>query len=144
MMPFIGPSEAAFRVAFIFLVLGGLGQSAGQSDHRDIGCWDPKRHSGPLAVEFGDYLAYGLGLRVLEGMIFVAAARPPRQSFSEGPTTVFRIAVTACTVVIRPSTIPNLLCTTLARGARQFVVQEALETAVICFRYTHDKHGGIF
>src|SRR5215471_9951902 len=77
-------------------------------------------------------------------MIFVAAARPPRQSFSEGPSTVFRIAVTACTVVIRPSTIPNLSCTTLARGARQFVVQEALKTTVICFRCTHVIHGGIF
>ena len=31
-----------------------------------------------------------------------------------------------CTVVIKPSTIPNSLCTTLANGAKQFVVHEAL------------------
>src|SRR3954463_263984 len=35
-------------------------------------------------------------------------------------------------VVIRPSTMPNLSCSTLATGTRQFVVQEALLTTV-CF-----------
>ena len=32
--------------------------------------------------------------------------RPPRQSFLEGPSTVFWVAVVACTVVIRPSRMP--------------------------------------
>ena len=45
-----------------------------------------------------------------------------------GPSTVFCVAVTACTVVIRPSRIPKLSLITLARGARQLVVHEALLT----------------
>ena len=44
------------------------------------------------------------------------------------PSTVFCVAVTECTVVIRPSLMPKLSFKTLAMGARQFVVQEALET----------------
>lgn len=35
-----------------------------------------------------------------------ASPRPPRQSFLEGPSTVFWVAVVACTVVIRPSLMP--------------------------------------
>lgn len=37
--------------------------------------------------------------------------------------------VVAWTVVIKASSIPNLSLRTLAKGARQFVVHEALETA---------------
>mgnify|MGYP002508921531 CR=1 FL=1 len=38
------------------------------------------------------------------------------------------VGVTEWTVVIRPSTMPNFSFRTLAMGARQLVVQEALET----------------
>jgi hypothetical protein len=38
------------------------------------------------------------------------------------------VAVEAWTVVIKPSTIPNFSCTTLAKGAKQLVVHEAFET----------------
>ena len=65
---------------------------------------------------------------VEEGMMLPEAARPPRQSFLEGPSTVFWVAVVEWTVVIRPSVMPQLSCSTLAMGARQLVVQEALET----------------
>merc|ERR1719453_1610957 len=62
-----------------------------------------------------------------EGMMFADAHRPPRQSLPprEGPSTVSCVAVIACTVVIRPSTMPNLSFTTFASGARQFVVHDA-------------------
>jgi hypothetical protein len=53
--------------------------------------------------------------------------RPPRQSLLEGPSTVFCVAVVAWIVLMRPSTMPNLSCMTLAIGARQLVVQDALE-----------------
>ena len=39
---------------------------------------------------------------------------------------VFWVAVMAWTVVMRPSTMPKLSWMTLARGAKQLVVQEAL------------------
>jgi len=38
------------------------------------------------------------------------------------------LAVEAWTVVIKPSTIPKLSYKTFEMGAKQFVVQEALET----------------
>ena len=40
------------------------------------------------------------------------------------------VDVAEWTVVIRPSSIPKWSCTTLARGARQLVVQLALDTTV--------------
>jgi hypothetical protein len=59
--------------------------------------------------------------------MLAAAPRPPRQSLPEGPSTVFWVAVVAWTVVMRASTMPKLSSSTLARGARQLVVHEALE-----------------
>ena len=41
------------------------------------------------------------------------------------------VAVTECTVVIRPSWMPKASLRTLAMGARQLVVQEALDTKVM-------------
>lgn len=63
-------------------------------------------------------------------MMFCEAPRPPRQSLPDGPSTVFCVAVVACTVVIRPSMMVNLSWMTLASGARQLVVHDALE--MIC------------
>src|SRR5690606_39290872 len=56
--------------------------------------------------------------------------RPPRQSLTDGPSTVFWVAVTALIVLIKPSTIPKLSLSTLASGAKQLVVQDALDTMV--------------
>ena len=69
------------------------------------------------------------------GMMLNAAPRPPRQSFWDGPSTVFWVAVVACTVVIRPSVMPHLSWRTFAMGARQLVVQDALETKVMSVVY---------
>ena len=54
--------------------------------------------------------------------------RPKRQSLPETPSTVFCVAVVACTVVINPRFNPKASSTTLARGARQLVVHDAAET----------------
>ena len=62
-----------------------------------------------------------------DGMMFSRMPRPPRQSLLLGPSTVFCVAVAACTVVIRPRLMPKLSFSTLATGARQLVVLEALE-----------------
>ena len=59
------------------------------------------------------------------------AALPPLQSFFDAPSTVFCVAVVECTVVINPSLIPKLSFITFARGAKQFVVQDALEIMFI-------------
>ena len=81
-----------------------------------------------LPLREGMTLPTALAAPVEEGMMLPEAARPPRQSFLEGPSTVFWVAVVEWTVVIRPSVMPQLSCSTLAMGARQLVVQEALET----------------
>lgn len=64
------------------------------------------------------------------GMMLFVTLLPERQSFFAGASTVFCVAVVACTVVIKPSTIPNLSLMTFARTARQLVVHEAFE---ICY-----------
>src|SRR5437763_15485493 len=63
-----------------------------------------------------------------DGMMFSRMPRPPRQSLFDGPSTVFCVAVAACTVVVRPRLMPHLSCITFASGSRQLLVQEALET----------------
>src|SRR5215470_5052996 len=136
MMPFMGPSEAAFRVALISSYLAGLANRHVKSTTETFAVGTRNAIRVNLPLRSGITLPTALAAPVLEGMIFAAAARPPRQSFFEGLSTVFCVAVTACTVVIRPSTIPNLSCTTFARGAKQFVVQEALETTPISFWYS--------
>src|SRR5690606_31342934 len=68
-----------------------------------------------------------LAAPVDDGMMFSRMPRPPRQSLLLGPSTVFWVAVAACTVVIRPRLMPHLSLSTLATGARQLVVQLALE-----------------
>merc|ERR1719446_79595 len=84
----------------------------------------------PLTV--GRTLPTALAAPVEDGMMFCDAHRPPRQSLPprEGPSTVNCVAVIACTVVIRPSRMPNFSCTHLVNGAKQFVVQDAFETTV--------------
>merc|ERR1719352_854024 len=47
-----------------------------------------------------------LAAPVAEGMILHAAARPPRQSLAEGPSTVFCVAVYEWMVVINPFSMP--------------------------------------
>merc|ERR1719163_2471518 len=84
-----------------------------------------------LPLSWGSTLPTAFAAPVAEGMMFWAAPRPPRQSLPEGPSTVFWVAVVACTVVMRPSTMPKLVSMTLARGARQLVVHDAFESTVM-------------
>jgi hypothetical protein len=75
----------------------------------------------------GITLPTALAAPVEEGMMLLLTLRPPRQSLLEGPSTVFWVAVVAWMVLIRPSMMPNLSLMTLAIGARQLVVHDALE-----------------
>merc|ERR1719181_507670 len=68
-------------------------------------------------------------------MMFWTAPQPPRQSLPEGPSTVFCVAVVACTVVMRPSLMPYVSWITLASGPRQLVVQEAFERTLTSLVY---------
>src|SRR6266536_3486598 len=63
------------------------------------------------------------------GIIDIAAARARRRSLW-GRSRIFWSLVYEWTVVIWPFTIPNRSWRTLATGARQLVVHDALDTTV--------------
>ncbi len=90
------------------------------------------RNAMPVSLPCSSGMARptALAAPVLAGMQLTDAARPPRQSFLLGPSCVGWVAVMAWTVVINPLAIPNSSLTTLAIGARQLVVQDALDTTV--------------
>src|SRR5574343_2026254 len=95
------------------------------TDTSDVGT----RKAMPVSFLFsaGSTTPTALAAPVDDGMMFSRMPRPPRQSLFDGPSTVFCVAVAACTVVIRPRWMPKVSFSTLATGARQLVVHEALE-----------------
>ena len=88
-----------------------------------------------LPLSSGSTLPTAFAAPVDAGMMFWPAPRPPRQSLPDGPSTVFCVAVVACTVVIRPSTMPYSSWTIFASGPRQLVVHEAFERTWMSFVY---------
>mmetsp|Transcript_19230 Transcript_19230/g.49305 ORF Transcript_19230/g.49305 Transcript_19230/m.49305 type:complete len:216 (-) Transcript_19230:460-1107(-) len=81
-----------------------------------------------LPATAGITLATALAAPVEEGMMLPDAARPPRQSFLDAPSTVGCEAVMAWMVVMRPRLMPNLSLIAFTSGARPFVVHEAQDT----------------
>mmetsp|Transcript_38042 Transcript_38042/g.107465 ORF Transcript_38042/g.107465 Transcript_38042/m.107465 type:complete len:226 (+) Transcript_38042:547-1224(+) len=124
----MGPMEYSFILAQIssYVVSLPRRQVRSTTDTSEVGTRKAMPVSLPLS--WGRTLPTALAAPVEEGMMLKAAPRPPRQSLAEGPSTVFWVAVVAWTVVMRPSTRPNSWSMTLAMGARQLVVQEALDT----------------
>src|SRR6478752_3358711 len=129
-MPLSAPSLCAFISAQISFIVASLTSSQARSttETSEVGT----RKDMPVSFLFNSGITTptALAAPVEEGMIFSRMPRPPRQSLLDGPSTVFCVAVAACTVVIRPRLMPHLSFTTLASGARQLVVQEALEMIV--------------
>jgi hypothetical protein len=150
------------------LLLGGRAYLAGLASLHVRSTTDTSgvgtRKAMPVSLPFssGSTLPTALAAPVDAGMMFCAAPRPPRQSLPDGPSTVFCVAVVACTVVIRPcarrrarvsarawwaggsgarrgmaraSTMPYSSLMILARGARQLVVHEAFESTLTPFVY---------
>merc|ERR1711920_98047 len=76
-------------------------------------------------------LATAFAAPVDDGMMFPDAARPPRQSFFDEPSTVGCDAVMAWTVVIRPRLMPKASLMAFTMGAKPLVVQDAQLTAVM-------------
>merc|ERR1719323_1173914 len=128
----MSPAAASLIAVTISAYLAGFSKRHVKSTTETSGVGT--RNAMPVSLPFtlGNTLPTALAAPVEEGMMFCDAQRPPRQSLPprEGPSTVSWVAVMACTVVIKPSISPNLSCTTLVSGARQFVVHEALDTTV--------------
>merc|ERR1719364_513229 len=128
--PFIGPSADAFTAATISSYFAPFSKRHVRSTTDTSGVGTRKAMPVSLPFTAGRHLPTALAAPVEDGMMFCEAQRPPRQSLPprDGPSTVSWVAVIACTVVMRPSTMPNLSFTTFASGARQFVVHDALLT----------------
>merc|ERR1719454_1458141 len=111
-------------------IFAGLSNAQVKSTTDTSGVGTRKAMPVNLPLRAGKHLPTAFAAPVDDGMMFCEAQRPPRQSLPPrlGPSTVSCVAVIACTVVIKPSTMPNLLCTTFASGARQFVVHDAFDT----------------
>ncbi len=72
-------------------------------------------------------ILFNKGSEVLSNSIYsVVNYDKDDNTFPLGPSTVICVAVYAWIVVISPSVIPYVSLITLAKGARQLVVQEAL------------------
>src|SRR6185436_16243878 len=117
--------------ALMSLMLVGFSVLNVRSTTETVGTGTRKDMPVSLPLTCGNTRPTALAAPVDEGMMLMAALRPPFQSFFEGPSTVFWVAVYECTVVMMPSARPKpsfrSTCTT---GARQLVVQLALETTL--------------
>merc|ERR1719235_423852 len=124
--PFMDPSEAALMAATISSMLASFSSLHVKSTTETSGVGTRKAIPVSLPLSEGMTLPTAFAAPVADGMMFCDAQRPPRQYLPprDGPSTVSWVAVIACTVVMRPSTMPNLSFTTFANGARQLVVHE--------------------
>jgi hypothetical protein len=86
----------------------------------------------------GITLPTALAAPVVEGIMFTEAALPALQSLPPlaGPSTGIWLIVMAWTVVMRPSAIPKLSLMTLATGAKQLVVHDAIDMNYKSFLYS--------
>merc|ERR1719454_388509 len=128
--PFIGPSEASLTALQISSQVASFLSLAVRSTTETLVVGTLKAIPVSLPLSSGITLPTALAAPVDDGITLQPAALPALQSFPpfDGPSTVSWFMVTAWTVVMSPSSIPHLSLRTLVIGARQLVVQEALET----------------
>merc|ERR1712083_631792 len=134
----MSPAAAALTAATISSYFAAFSRRHVKSTTDTSGVGTRKAMPVSLPFTAGKHLPTALAAPVDEGMMFCEAQRPPRQSLPPrlGPSTVSCVAVMACTVVMSPSTMPNLSLMTFVSGAKQFVVQEAFETTVSVVLYS--------
>merc|ERR1719272_48970 len=124
-------SEAALTLAKISSRVAGLASLTVRSTTETSAVGTRKAMPVSLPLSSGMTLPTALAAPVAAGMMFWPAPRPSRHPLALGPSTTFWVAVYAWTVVMRPSTMPYSSLMTLASGARQLVVHEALEMIFI-------------
>merc|ERR1711979_184789 len=106
--PAIGPAAASLTAATISSYLAGFSsrQVKSTTDTSGVGT----RKAIPVSFPFTSGITFptAFAAPVDDGMMFCEAQGQPRQSLPprEGPSTVNWVAVMACTVVMRPSTMP--------------------------------------
>merc|ERR1719379_2230040 len=136
MMPlYSGASAAAFIVALMSSYDASFSSTHVMSTTDTSGVGTRKAMPVSLPLRPGSTLPTALAAPVDAGIMFWPAPRPPRQSLPDGPSTVFWVAVVAWTVVMRPSTISYSSWMILARGPRQLVVHDALDSTLMSLVY---------
>ena len=127
MMPASGAlSEAARMAAFISCALVSREHCTVRSTTDPVGTGARTAKPPSLPCSSGITSPIALAAPVEAGIRLIAAARARRRSLC-GRSCRRWSAVYAWIVVIRPRSIPTASLRTLATGARQLVVQEALE-----------------
>ena len=97
------------------------------------------RKDMPVSLPFSSGMALptALAAPVVEGIMLLNTERPVRRSrLPARESTAFCLAVAECMVDISPRSMPKRSFTTLARGAKQLVVQEAAEMTVLAGSYS--------
>ena len=124
-MPFIGPPAASRNASFSSATLVGRSTSAVKSTTLTVGVGTRRLRPSNLPLRSGITRASAFAAPVEVGMMFSAAARARRGSLCA--TSRMRWSfVYEWIVFIRARVMRKRSCTTLAAGARQFVVQLAL------------------
>ena len=125
-MPLSAPSAAFLNAALTSALVVSRPSSTVRSVAEPVGTGTRIAKPSSLPFSSGMTSAMARAAPVVVGMMLVAAARARRRSLC-GKSRITWSFVYAWIVVIRPLTIPNSSSSTLAIGARQLVVQEALE-----------------
>ena len=118
-------------------MLASLLRTATRSVIEPVGVGTRIEMPSSLPLSSGSTRPIAFAAPVELGMIDSAAARMRRRSgLPERVAVAWSCScwslVYACTVVMRPCSMPNVSFSTLASGARQFVVHDAFEMTVCC------------
>merc|ERR1711988_1833081 len=108
-IPFMSPPAASLIAATMSSYFAPFSKRQVKSTTETSGVGTRKAIPVSFPLSEGRHFPTAFAAPVDEGIMFWDAQRPPRQSFPPrlGPSTVSWVAVIACTVVIKPSTIPN-------------------------------------
>ena len=120
------PSAAFLRDAFTASAVTGFSISATRSTTETFGVGTRMDRPCILPFSSGRTKPTAFAAPVLVGIMDMAAARARRRSLW-GRSRICWSLVYEWIVVIRPCLIPKFCRSTLTTGARQLVVQEALE-----------------
>ena len=104
-------------------------------------------HTSEFTVQDGNHLGDGLGRTSRRQNNVGSGTTPAAPVLYGGPSTVFWMAVMACKVVIKPSTMPGLPWMTLARGGGSLACSRCWRRrdvdvqSVLVFVNTQYEHG---
>src|SRR5204863_5445697 len=125
-IPLSGPAAAAVIAAFTSSAVTRLPRMAARSTHDTFGVGTRSELPSSLPLSSGITSPTADAAPVVVGMIDSAAPRARRRSLCGRSSSCWSF-VYEWQVVIHPFLMPKDSCSTLASGARQLVVHDALE-----------------